>query len=297
MSTSASGDLKADGIVRLNIGGKRFYTTASTLLSQSPDPERNFFSGLLSGQFRAPLDEKGFYFIDRNGRYFEPILDYLRTGNWVQPECLDRRALLEEARFYGIEPNVYTMVTDSSLEEKLNSTAISKFETALSMDGVKELASYICEQFWEAAQRGSAVKTPHILPSKETLKQLIITHGSSTHQGSDLNLGADDDVDCIYSDVYHSAIQNLGIQQLSDCLKVCFKISVEIDSLDGTIERSGLITISERSYRERRKSNIWMVAVYVLNWNFASKQPPEVTNIYSPPPRSESYTSHLDMFR
>lgn len=57
-------------IIKLNIGGTKFQTTASTLLKY-PD---SFFGGVLSGKFAAFLDEEGAYFIDRDGKYFEPIL-------------------------------------------------------------------------------------------------------------------------------------------------------------------------------------------------------------------------------
>eukprot|EP01119_Soliformovum_irregulare_P020417 TRINITY_DN6602_c0_g3_i1.p1 TRINITY_DN6602_c0_g3~~TRINITY_DN6602_c0_g3_i1.p1 ORF type:complete len:294 (-),score=39.98 TRINITY_DN6602_c0_g3_i1:102-929(-) len=262
-------------IVRLNIGGKRFYTTRSTLLSHNP--EENFFSALLSGRFEVPKDEKGFYFIDRNGRYFEPILDYLRTSIWNPPEDLNHKALLEETRFYGIEPEDYTTVTDSSLEEKINSTSMYKFEEALATDGVKDLASFICKQFWQAAERGLPVRTPYILPSKETLMQLIKTHGG----GADWTLETTEDTHCVYSDVYHSAIQNLGIQHLIDCLAACFKISVEIDDVEGSIEKSG-ITLMEKSHRLRRRSH-WMVTIYIISWVHQRKQTPQVSHLYSPP--------------
>lgn len=38
--------------------------------------------------------QNDFYFIDRNGRYFEPILDYLRSGDWICPTGFDEKKLL-----------------------------------------------------------------------------------------------------------------------------------------------------------------------------------------------------------
>lgn len=49
-----------NSIVKLNIGGTKFLTTARTL-SQG----ENFFTGLLSGRIPSLLDDEGYYFIDR----------------------------------------------------------------------------------------------------------------------------------------------------------------------------------------------------------------------------------------
>src|SRR4051794_6034173 len=51
-------------------------------------------------------DEEGSIFIDRNGRYFEPILNYLRTGELFIPQSMPREAIMQEADFYCIVPLV-----------------------------------------------------------------------------------------------------------------------------------------------------------------------------------------------
>lgn len=65
-----------DPIIKLDIGGYRYVTSKSTLFSKG----ENLFYGLLGGRLESNISEDGYIFIDRNGRYFEPILDYLRTG-------------------------------------------------------------------------------------------------------------------------------------------------------------------------------------------------------------------------
>lgn len=40
---------------------------------------------------------------DRNGRYFEPILNYLRTGQIIYERDLNPKGILEEAKFFGIQ--------------------------------------------------------------------------------------------------------------------------------------------------------------------------------------------------
>lgn len=39
----------------------------------------------------------------RNGRYFEPILNYLRSGQILYEKNLNVHAILEEAKFFGIQ--------------------------------------------------------------------------------------------------------------------------------------------------------------------------------------------------
>jgi len=87
------------GIVRLNIGGHIFVTTKSTLLSRG----ENFFTPLLNGKLNSHKDETGAYFIDRNGNYFEPILDFLRHGDLMIPNDLNLSLVLKEANFYSID--------------------------------------------------------------------------------------------------------------------------------------------------------------------------------------------------
>ncbi|KAF6723614.1 BTB/POZ domain-containing protein KCTD9 [Oryzias melastigma] len=83
----------------LNIGGRLFTTTRSTLVSKEPE-------SMLAHMFREKdvwgnkQDQHGAYLIDRSPEYFEPILNYLR-------HCLKNNkcfsGVLEEARFFGIE--------------------------------------------------------------------------------------------------------------------------------------------------------------------------------------------------
>uniref|UniRef100_A0A7N8XC80 BTB/POZ domain-containing protein KCTD9 n=1 Tax=Mastacembelus armatus TaxID=205130 RepID=A0A7N8XC80_9TELE len=86
----------------LNIGGRLFTTTRSTLVSKEPD-------SMLAHMFREKdvwgnkQDEHGAYLIDRSPEYFEPILNYLRHGQLIINEGINIRGVLEEARFFGIE--------------------------------------------------------------------------------------------------------------------------------------------------------------------------------------------------
>eukprot|EP00735_Rhodelphis_limneticus_P007077 TRINITY_DN19573_c0_g1::TRINITY_DN19573_c0_g1_i1::g.24601::m.24601 TRINITY_DN19573_c0_g1::TRINITY_DN19573_c0_g1_i1::g.24601 ORF type:complete len:287 (-),score=40.17,sp/Q9Y597/KCTD3_HUMAN/49.12/8e-21,BTB_2/PF02214.17/4.2e-18,BTB/PF00651.26/0.16 TRINITY_DN19573_c0_g1_i1:117-977(-) len=87
-------------IVKLNIGGIRYITTDTTLTRGE-----TFFSGLLSGRFRDIRDEEGAYFIDRDGRAFEPILNFLRTGTLDLGQH-SVEVVRREATFYCVQEMV-----------------------------------------------------------------------------------------------------------------------------------------------------------------------------------------------
>eukprot|EP00743_Colponemidia_sp_Colp-15_P011613 GILK01013006.1.p1 GENE.GILK01013006.1~~GILK01013006.1.p1 ORF type:complete len:183 (-),score=4.33 GILK01013006.1:471-1019(-) len=88
-----------DYIVKLNIGGVKFDTTKATLESRG----ENFFTSLLSERVPSLKDSQGRYFIDRDGRYFAPILQFLRTGYLEVERTSDMRSVLREAQFYGVD--------------------------------------------------------------------------------------------------------------------------------------------------------------------------------------------------
>lgn len=93
--------------VVLNVGGQRFETFLNTLLSRDTMLARMF-----SDQNRCMLQRasKGEYLIDRNGRAFEAILDYLRTGIIRVPDGVTKEQLICELDFFSVS------VPDSSLQ-------------------------------------------------------------------------------------------------------------------------------------------------------------------------------------
>uniref|UniRef100_A0A8C4HQ67 BTB/POZ domain-containing protein KCTD9 n=1 Tax=Dicentrarchus labrax TaxID=13489 RepID=A0A8C4HQ67_DICLA len=74
----------------LNIGGRPFTTTRSTLVSKEPE-------SMLAHMFREKdvwgnkRDRHGAYLIDRSPEYFEPILNYLRHGQLIINEGINIR--------------------------------------------------------------------------------------------------------------------------------------------------------------------------------------------------------------
>ena len=91
-------------VVKLNVGGVRYITSKSTL-SKLGD---NFLTRLLendeNGKLPCQRDDEGYIFIDRNGKLFGIILDFLRVGRLFFSNKIDPRQLQLELDFYGIEP-------------------------------------------------------------------------------------------------------------------------------------------------------------------------------------------------
>ncbi|XP_019616694.1 PREDICTED: BTB/POZ domain-containing protein KCTD19-like [Branchiostoma belcheri] len=95
-------------IVTLNVGG-HIYTTARSTLTRYPD---SMLGAMFGGDLETLRDDQGRYFIDRNGRMFEHVLNFLRTGQLVLPEDFKELPLLEmEADFYQIQPLIEALKT------------------------------------------------------------------------------------------------------------------------------------------------------------------------------------------
>lgn len=101
-------------IVKLNIGGFKYSTTRATLLSI----QNSYFAALLEERIPTAKDEKGAYFIDRDGQFFPPILTYLRTKELnIAPH--ERKSVLREAKFYLLSPLVHLLQSNNGLEDEL----------------------------------------------------------------------------------------------------------------------------------------------------------------------------------
>ncbi len=87
-------------VVKLNVGGKHFQTSISTLQRDS----NSMLAAMFSDRFELNKQSDGAYFIDRDGSNFIHILNFLRTGKvpvYVIDTCAEE--LREEAEFYNIQ--------------------------------------------------------------------------------------------------------------------------------------------------------------------------------------------------
>ena len=170
--------IDSTGIVKLNVGGKRFLTRYATLTKNGS--QENFFIPLLSGRFPVEYDEKGYIFIDRNGKYFEAILDFLRSGELHCPTNLVLKRLLQEANYYGIQIGDANLsstskddtapLTDESLKELLISYKTSSLERNYrdNRDGLKLVEQSVFRGFRSEAAKGKQLVV-RFWPSTDTI--------------------------------------------------------------------------------------------------------------------------------
>jgi len=88
-------------IIHLNVGGIKYSTTRSTLCKY---PE-SMLGAMFNQNIPSQVDKDGCYFIDRNGKMFEYILQFLRSGDMALPNDFKEYNLLKsEIDFYQLEP-------------------------------------------------------------------------------------------------------------------------------------------------------------------------------------------------
>lgn len=100
-------------IIYLNVGGVKYTTTLETL-KQVPN---GLLCRMVTGNISTTKIGKRI-FIDRNGKLFEHILDYLRQATtWNPSEHVDKIALLREADFFLLD-SLKKLLTDPYEEFK-----------------------------------------------------------------------------------------------------------------------------------------------------------------------------------
>nr|XP_018905383.1 PREDICTED: BTB/POZ domain-containing protein KCTD9 [Bemisia tabaci] len=137
--------------VTLNVGGKYFTTSRSTLVSKEPASMlARMFAENEQGYRMTPsdVDKNGAFLIDRSPTYFEPILNYLRNGQLLIDSHVNPEGVLEEARFFGIEsivPQLESIVTSKkktkdsmplTRRDVINALIITPFTAELRFQGV-----------------------------------------------------------------------------------------------------------------------------------------------------------------
>lgn len=87
--------------VSLNVGGE-IYTTTLDTLTRCRD---SMLGAMFTGQIPVLRDNKGNIFIDRDGKVFRYVLNYLRSSSLDLPDSFTELALLQrEADFFQIHP-------------------------------------------------------------------------------------------------------------------------------------------------------------------------------------------------
>mmetsp|Transcript_5076 Transcript_5076/g.8724 ORF Transcript_5076/g.8724 Transcript_5076/m.8724 type:complete len:307 (-) Transcript_5076:182-1102(-) len=86
--------------VKLNVGGVTYHTTRTTLCMDKDSVLAKMFGD--SG-WTSAIDESGAYLIDREARYFRPLLNFLRDGVLLIDPDTCPEGVLNEAKYFNIQ--------------------------------------------------------------------------------------------------------------------------------------------------------------------------------------------------
>ncbi|XP_033095908.1 BTB/POZ domain-containing protein KCTD16-like [Anneissia japonica] len=100
----------SQALAELNVGGREFTTTLSTLRKHS--------GSVIAEMFADPTilvkDNRGKYFIDRDGDLFRYILDYLRDGRIILPSNYENvNRLIAEAEYFRL-PQLVALLSEDA---------------------------------------------------------------------------------------------------------------------------------------------------------------------------------------
>ncbi|KAN0029418.1 hypothetical protein ACTA71_007545 [Dictyostelium dimigraforme] len=104
--------------ISLNVGGRIFSTTRSTIIRDKD----SMLAKMFSENWDSAKDINGAYLIDRSPDYFTPILNFLRCGTIVIDESLNVEGVYQEARFFNITGMIEKLA--SLVERKARSTDV-----------------------------------------------------------------------------------------------------------------------------------------------------------------------------
>ena len=133
-----------DSIINLNVGGK-LYTTSISTLTKYPD---SMLGRMFEGDLPSAKDARGNLVIDRDGKLFRYVLVFLRSSKLILPENFNEFALLEEeAEFYQI-PEFIAAVKEYPLMKdvfmlNVGGTIFPVFRKYLQPDNFEELGEVL----------------------------------------------------------------------------------------------------------------------------------------------------------
>jgi len=138
----------ASKYVKLNVGGSLFYTTIGTLTKND-----HMLRAMFSGRMEVLTDSEGWVLVDRCGKHFGSILNYLRDGTVALPKT--KRELLEletEAKYYLIQD--LTALIETELKKRDDVEPICKVplitsqreEQILLQSTTKPVVKFLCNR-------------------------------------------------------------------------------------------------------------------------------------------------------
>ncbi|XP_077302040.1 BTB/POZ domain-containing protein twz [Arctopsyche grandis] len=118
--------LRYSAPVHIDVGGTIYTSSLETLTKYSDSKLAKLFNGVIP----IVLDSlKQHYFIDRDGRMFRHILNFMRNSKLLIPENFgDIDLLLEEARYFEISPMVHQLEMMKERRSKSGNSVLNEHQ-------------------------------------------------------------------------------------------------------------------------------------------------------------------------
>jgi len=168
----------------LNIGGKIFASTKQTLSRSSYFSSCFSFRQQMQHQrlqtqqqpqqqpVQPALTNTNVFFVDRDGKAFAPILNFMRTGELNIPLGMSVKTLLQEAEFYGVEIPLAEAVESQTMswiddDWLLNRRFLQSWKT---LDKAKdEFIELVLTDFKECAENGTNIGVLFVLSEQKVI--------------------------------------------------------------------------------------------------------------------------------
>lgn len=152
-------------IIKFNVGGSVFSTYKSTIIKRIKRANSfeyyppSLLNEILSGNLNVNLDQDNAVFIDRNPKYFQYILQYLRSAhsgfiNSLNCSEQDRVELLKEADYYKL-PGLKELLVNSLKSSQLVTVLDSVILNFDQMNFLMELCNFPPSTKWKLIYRAS----------------------------------------------------------------------------------------------------------------------------------------------
>ena len=140
-------------IVELRVGNHKFTTSIATL-QRDPD---SMLAAMFSKRFEPLKLKDGAYFIDRDGKHFSHILNYLRIGE-IPREIIESvgSELLKEAEFYNLKGLIDVIARNKSVQINAGSRIYGARIEALKKDPESLFAKMLIGNGAEVSQLDGA---------------------------------------------------------------------------------------------------------------------------------------------
>lgn len=111
----SSGGLAGSKYIKLNVGGSLHYTTVQTL-----SKEDSLLRSMCNGGMEVTIDSEGWIVLDRCGRHFGLVLNFLRDGSVPLPEAhRELEEVLKEAQYYRVQGLVQHCLTTIQMRKDI----------------------------------------------------------------------------------------------------------------------------------------------------------------------------------